>query len=120
VKGDEYWEHTAQAVPLGSLLAGPLAWFVTLQVNYTLVKWTCASRQLLWLFATPAAAMAVVLIGVAVTWRHLQALRDATPTGGRRIDRSLLLAVAALSLHGISGLLIAVSAAVQFILSPCD
>jgi hypothetical protein len=116
-----YWDDIGLVKLLAGLSLGPAAWLLNLQVNYSLVKWACASGnpQLLPIFS--AAALALVIGGLGLSWWCFSRLREqAAPSGGRVVDRSYFLAVAGLWLNALFALLILTSGSLHFIVSPCE
>src|SRR5688572_24665729 len=92
-----YWDDVGLVKLLAGFFIGPAAWALNLQINYSLVKWACASGnpQALPLFS--AAALALVAGGFGLSWWCFSRLRtEATARGDRVVDRSYFLAVAGL------------------------
>ncbi len=116
-----YWDDIGLVKLLAGLFIGPAVWLTNLQVNYSLVKWACASGHADLLPLISGVALALVAGGFMLSWRCFSRVRaDADPRGARVVDRSYFLAVAGLSLNAIFALLIATSGALHFIVSPCE
>jgi hypothetical protein len=118
--GSGYWQRGGLARLWGAFFAGPAAAALNEGLGYAVMKPVCAGADayLLWLFA--AAALAVAVAGAWIGWRCLRDLRAAAEDGGTVTDRSLFLAIVAVSLDTLVGLLIVTSALPFFFLSPCE
>lgn len=117
----DYWEEWGLVVLWASMLAGPLAFAVNLQVGYALVKWACSREQEFVLGLVALIALATTAWGAWLGWSSLAKVRDAADEqGGRHIDRSYFMAVIAIGLNLILALQIAASAFPVFVLSPCE
>jgi hypothetical protein len=117
----DYWEDRGLVLLWTSMLAGPLAWALNLQVGYALVKWACSRDQTFVLTLVGALTFAGTVAGAYVGWLCLLKVRGtADELGGRIIDRSYFVAVVAVGLNLLLALLIAVSSVHQFMLSPCE
>lgn len=116
-----YWDDRGLVLLWTSMLAGPAAWSLNLQVGYALVKWACSRGQELLLTIVATATFAVALAGAYLGWSCLQKVRGAAiAQGGTVVDRSYFLAVVAVGLDLLLALLIALSAFPQLVLSPCE
>jgi hypothetical protein len=116
----DYWDRRGAVVLWIALLLAPAAGALDMFINYALVKPVCASGTRSVLTLVSIGALAVVGIGAWTASWCLSRLSDATEEGGRTIDRSYLMARGALALNAIMGMLIALIAVHQFILSPCE
>ena len=116
-----YWDDIGLVKLLAGVFIGPAGWLLNLQINYSLVKWACASGNAQVLPILSAAALALIGCGLWVSWRCFTRLRDqADPRGGRVVDRSYFLAVAGLCLSALFGLVVLTGGALHFIVSPCE
>ena len=117
----EYWDDWGLVLLWTSMLSGPLAWGLNLQIGYALVKWACSREQTFLLLLVDALGLAGALAGAWLGWSCLVKIRDAADEqGARPIDRSHFMAVIAIGLNLLLGLLIATSTVHVFILSPCE
>ena len=117
----DYWDDWGLVLLWTSMLAGPLAWGLNLQVGYALVKWACSREQAFVLTVVAVITFAATLAGAYLGWSCLLTVRAAADElGGRTIDRSYFMAVIAVGLNLLLALLIAVSSVHQFLLSPCE
>ena len=117
----QYWDDIGLVKLLTGVFAGPLAWGLNLEVNYSLVKWACASGRVPLLTLVSIVALIVVMAGFALSWRCWRELDDrARLHGGRVVDRSYFLAVSGLGLNALFALLIATSMSLHGIVSPCE
>lgn len=118
---NDYWEDWGLVLLWTSMLAGPVAWGLNLQVGYALVKWACRTQQILPLVLVAAATFALAIWGAWLGWRCLRTSRDgASPEGGGYADRSAFMARVAIGLNVLFALLIATSAFPAAVLSPCE
>jgi hypothetical protein len=116
-----YWDDIGLVKLLAGFFIGPVAWLLNLQINYSLVKWACASGNLQVLPLLSAAALVLVGGGIGLSWWCVARLRtQATARGGHVVDRSYFLAVAGLWLNALFALLILTSGSLHFIVSPCE
>ena len=116
-----YWDDAGLVKLLAGVFIGPAAWLLNLQVNYSLVKWACASGNGEALAAFPAIALALVAAGFVLSFRGFAQLRaEADPQGGRVVDRSYFLAVAGLALNAVFALVLATGGALHFVVGPCE
>lgn len=116
-----YWDDAGLAALLAGLFAGPLAWGLALQLNYSLVKWACLGGWPSVLSLFSGVALLLVAGGFWLSWRAWQALRgSADLKGGRVTDRSYFLAISGLGLNALFALLILTSVALPFIVRPCQ
>ena len=120
-EGAEYWEDEGLVLLWSSMLGGPLAFALNLQVGYALVKWACSRDQTFLLTLVAVVTMAGTIAAAALGWTCLTKVRaTADETGGRLVDRSYFMAVVAIGLNVLIALLIATTAIHQFLLSPCE
>jgi hypothetical protein len=116
-----YWDDVGLVKLLAGFFLGPAAWGLNLEINYSLVKWACASGTPEALSLLSLGALALVAIGFTLSWRCYAQLRpQADLRGGAVVDRSYFLAVAGLWLNALSALLIVTAGALHFIVSPCE
>jgi hypothetical protein len=117
----DYWEDWGLVLLWTSMLAGPAAWGLNLQVGYALVKWACSREAPYVLALVAAGALAITIAGLATGWSCLSKVRDsADEQGGREIDRSYFMAIVAIGLNALLGLHILTTAFPPFVLSPCE
>jgi hypothetical protein len=116
-----YWDDVGLVKLLAGVFIGPAAWVLNLEINYSLVKWSCASGNPQVLPLVSAAALALVLCGLGLSWQCFSRLRaHAVPRGGGVVDRSYFLAVAGLWLNALFALLVLTSGSLHFIVGPCE
>lgn len=116
-----YWDHVGLMMLVSSLLLAPFAWLLDLQVSYSMVKRVCENDSRLALFLVPLGSLILIAVGSAMAWSCWTKLRESgRETGGRAIDRSYFLALTALALNAVFGLLIVTSLAPRYFLSPCE
>jgi hypothetical protein len=117
----QYWDDIGLVKLLAGVFLGPAAWALNLEINYSLVKWACASDTPQLLPLLSAAALTMVACGFALSWRCWTQLRaGADPDGARVVDRSYFLAVSGLGLNALFALVILTTGALHFIVSPCE
>jgi|SRR5688572_25796604 len=117
----QYWDDIGLVKLLAGAFIGPAAWALNLEINYSLVKWACASDTPQLLPMVSSVALAMVAGGFALSWWCWIRLRaGADSDGGRVVDRSNFLAVAGLGRNGLFALLILTSGALHFIVTPCE
>lgn len=117
----DYWDDRGLVVLWTSMLMGPLAFAINLQVGYALVKWACSREQTFLLPLVAVMALVLTAWGGWLAWTCLAKVRDAADEqGGRLIDRSYFMAVVALGLNALLALLIVTTMLPQAVLSPCE
>jgi hypothetical protein len=117
----EYWDDWGLVLLWTSMLSGPLAFGLNLQIGYALVKWACSRDQTFVLSLVAGITLTGALAGAWLGWFCLVKVRDAAEEeGGRLIDRSYFMAVVAVGLNLLLALLIVTSSVPQFLLSPCE
>jgi hypothetical protein len=120
-QAQDYWENRGLLLLWTSMLAGPVAFGLNLQIGYALVKWACSREQAFVLTVVAAVTFAAAIAGAALGWSCFGEVRsEADEQGGRVIDRSYFMALVAIGLNLLLALLIATSAVHQFIVSPCE
>jgi hypothetical protein len=116
-----YWDDLGLAALLAGFFAGPLVWGLTLQINYSLVKWACLGGRPVILSLFSLIALALVGGGFWLSWRAWQKLRaHGDIEGAKTVDRSYFLAISGMWLSGIFALLILTSSVLPFIVRPCQ
>jgi hypothetical protein len=117
----DYWDNRGLVRLSTAMFAGPLAWWLSLQIGYALVKWTCSRSQPFVLVLVSLAGLGGALAGAWIGWSCLRQLRaDADERGGRLIDSNYLVAVVAIGLNLMLALLIALWAVNPLMVSPCE
>jgi len=117
----DYWEDAGLVLLVGSFLLAPLAWLLDLEISYAMVKWACEHERRGVLLLVPLGSLAVIGIATTMAWSCWTKLRaGASQEGARLVDRSYFLALAALAMNAMFALLILVSLAPRYFLSPCE
>ena len=116
----DYWDGRGAVVLWTSVLLAPAAGALDLLVSYALVKPVCAHGNENLLTLVSAGALAAVIAGGRLAWSCLARLREATDEGGRTIDRSHFMAVGAVALNALVGIMIGTFLIHRFVLSPCE
>jgi len=119
-EAQSYWEDWGLVLLWTSMLSGPIAFGLNLQSGYALVKWACSRDQRFVLPLVAIACFGVAMYGVYLGWTLLGKTGDATEAGGREVDRSYFMAMTAIGLNALLGLLILTTMVSQFVLSPCE
>lgn len=102
------------------LLSGPAAWFLHLNVSYSLVRYVCRSGALWLLHLTTAVSLALAAAGGFVAWRAWRRAGGAwTADDGAALRRSRFLAVSGLVLAVGFFLTIVVQAVPNHVMEPC-
>lgn len=117
----DYWEDWGLVLLWTSMLSGPVAFAVNLQVGYALVKWACSREQTFLLPLVALMALALTGLGAWLGWSCLVKVREAADEeGGSVIDRSYFMAVVAIGLNALLALWILTTMFPQAVLSPCE
>ncbi len=116
-----YWEDRGLLLLWIGVLSGPAAWALNQLIGYALVKPVCGgSHAGPTLALVSAGALALVVIGGAISWSCLARLKNANLEGAGQEDRSYFMAVGGLALNVLIGLLVLTAATSTFLLSPCE
>jgi hypothetical protein len=103
------------------ILAGPVAWAFDLTAAYAVVKWVCASRNVVVLHVISIAALAMVSGGAVLSWLALRHSADAVPTdGGRPRQRAHFMAILGLTLAALFALQILAREIPNLVLDACQ
>jgi hypothetical protein len=104
-----------------AVFAGPIAWALHLQVSYSLAPTACDLKSKLFLHLTTVGALLIVVAGAAVAWSLGRKLPEgSTAQGGLTASRARFMALAALSLNLLFGLVILAMEVPSWILRVCD
>lgn len=102
------------------VLAGPIAWALQLQVNYSLMPWICGGGSMLVVHVVTVAALLLAAIGAFAAWRSWQHAGRGWPSGaGDVIERTRFMAVWGMVFSTLFFVLIVMQAIPSFILPPC-
>ena len=116
----DYWDGRGAILLWIAVLLGPAAGALDLLVSYALIKPVCLQGNANLLTLISAGAFVMVVGGGWLAWSCLVRLREATEEGDRTIDRSYFMAIGALALNMLMGILIVTFVVHRFVLSPCE
>jgi hypothetical protein len=112
-------ERWKDGVATAGLFAGALSWFVSTQLNYALLEWTCM-RGLFWL--VPSLCLLLMLISLAggfFSWRTwINAAPAPAPDSSTARPRRLLAGVSTLA-AALFGLVIALQGTAALVFDGC-
>jgi hypothetical protein len=109
-----------KGLPSAGLYAGPVAWLVSTQANYSLVPWVCAHK----IPVTPLLAAVLVLVSLFGGFLSWRALANASPiphpdaTGAGRPHR--FVAAIGIMMAVLFALVIAVHGAAGMVFDGCE
>jgi hypothetical protein len=109
-----------EGIPSAGLYAGPLAWLVSLQVNYALVPWICAHHVQLIHPVTVASAL-ISIAGGLLSWRAWRSAGPEVPpdrSGGGRPHR--FVALVGVLAAALFTLVILLQGAAALVLQGCE
>lgn len=130
-RGEGEAEHTADAQAFFDsdrgllalwfgLLAGPAAWFLHLNISYSLVRLVCSSGQSWLLHFTTLATVLLAAAGIWVAWGSWKRVGQPGVTkGAGTLGRSRFLALSGIGLSGFFLLIILLAWIPDFLLHPC-
>ncbi len=102
------------------MLAGPVSWFLHLNVSYALVRKICETGDIWLLHLTTLVTLVPALAGVAVAWLSWRRLREPkVTTGPGTLGRSRFMALGGLGLSGFFALTLLVAWIPDFLIEPC-
>lgn len=101
-------------------LAGPVAWILALNLQYSLVRIACTEGTMLPLHASGLAALGLALAGGWIAWSRWRATAGGWPRGGAaEISRSGFMAVLGMMSSALFSLAILAQWAGTLFLHPC-
>jgi hypothetical protein len=116
-----YWEHRGLALLWAAMLLPFAAWGLDELVGYALVKPVCAGGHQVLLTALSAAMLAMIVAGGWIAWSCLaRTRRNGTADVDVRVARSRFMALVALGVNVLIGLLIVTAAVPPFVLPRCE
>jgi hypothetical protein len=114
-------ERPAILAQVGLVLAAPVAWFVQMQTNYTLVGWACAHGSSLVLHAVTVLALAASAGAGLAAWRAWRRFGvEGDDAGGDPAARSRFMAATAALTSAMFFLVILAQGIAPVIQSPCQ
>jgi hypothetical protein len=103
------------------ILTAPLAWAGDLLVRYSLVHWSCGTRQTVVLELVSVIALLLVIGGGMVAWRALRRTPPGAPAnGGRPVDRVRFMAMLGVLTSLLFAVVVVAGAVPQWVLDACD
>jgi quinol-cytochrome oxidoreductase complex cytochrome b subunit len=121
-RGSLDWGRRLAALWIG-VLAGPVVWAALLETNYVLSYVACERRHTWMLFATTAAAVAVIALSAFGAWRAAPPAGEENAPSTDPIDtaviRARFMVNGALALCGFFILVILATAIPAVVLHPC-
>jgi tellurite resistance protein TehA-like permease len=107
-----------QAVQWTGLLAGPAAWALHMQANYSLVPWVCKNGGEIFIHLVTVAALLITAVGAFAAWRAWQEKREAGADG--EDSRSHFMGALGLLMSGLFFVVIVAQEIPSFIFHPCQ
>lgn len=102
------------------LLAGPAAWFVHLNVSYSLVRLICRGGEGWLLHLTTLATLVLAGAGVWMAWSTWRRIGEpAVTSGGGTAGRTRFMALSGIALSGFFFGVILLASIPGFVLHPC-
>jgi hypothetical protein len=101
--------------PFLGIVVAPLVFLTSLSAVYALAPWACATQRHGWLNLVPAAALIVVVVALALSWRELRA----APGPEIESKRQRFLACVSLGESALFTVAVVAQWLVQASLSPC-
>jgi hypothetical protein len=103
------------------VFGGPLTWFASQQVSYTLVPWACHGGPLMVIHLANLVALAIVAAAGTLAWRQWRgAGRHLSDEGGPPEGRQRFLGLMGMTLAGLFGLVIIAQTTGAFFFDPCQ
>jgi hypothetical protein len=102
-----------------AVLAGPLAWALGLNLEYSLVLLACARGTMLPLHLVSIGTLLLAGAGGAVGWREWQRAGAGRPEGGGTLDRSRFMAALGILSGAYFALVIVAQWIANLFLNPC-
>jgi hypothetical protein len=101
------------------MLAGPVLWWIDLQLAYLLVYRACHSRNLVPLYVETAVILVLVAASGAASLWWMRKFGEASRHGGQPDDRARFMTIAGAGLSALFFLVLAAAAIPRFTLDPC-
>src|SRR5688500_12554533 len=103
-----------------AVLAGPLAWMLGLNAEYSLVRVACAKQNMLYLHAVSVATLLLAAAGGWVAWREWRRTRHGPDEeAGSTLARGRFMASLGLLASALFSLTILAQWVASFFLNPC-
>lgn len=101
-------------------LAGPAAWFLHLNISYSLVRYICFSGAGWLLHLTTLATLLLAAAGMWVAWRSWKRIGEPDVTSGPgTLGRTRFMALGGLMLSGFFTAIVLLAWIPDFLLHPC-
>lgn len=107
-----------QAVQWTGVLAGPVAWGLHMQVNYSLVPWVCKNGGEVFIHLVTIVALLITAVGALAAWRGWQAGREDESEG--EASRSHFMSALGLLNSGMFFVVIIAQEIPSFFFHPCQ
>lgn len=107
-----------QAVQWTGLLAGPTAWALHMQANYSLVAWACKNGGEIVIHLVTVAALLITAVGAFAAWRAWQQGRAEEADG--EVSRTHFMGALGLLVSLMFLLVIIAQAIPSFVFHPCQ
>ena len=103
-----------------AMLAGPIAWMIGLNADYSLVRVACAKGTMLPLHLVTLVSLGVALAGAAVAWREWRRTGEEVPgEGGSPVDRARFMSAVGIMTAVFFALVIIAQWTAKLFLDPC-
>jgi hypothetical protein len=105
----------------GVLLA-PIAWWLHLEIDYTLVPFSCTKHSHVSLYLVTLGALALAAVGFFIAWRNWRVSGRQWPNAidGGPVARTQLMAIGGLLSSGMFFMAILAQGITSLMLSPCQ
>lgn len=103
------------------ILAGPVAWLLSFQANFTLAPWACEFNTKIALFIVTILALLLVAGSGLLAWREWTALGKVSPgDAGGALARSRIMAISGVLMSAMFFLVVVAQSVPELILGACE
>lgn len=119
-KAEHFREPRTVAALWFAVLAGPVSWFLGLNLDYALVRIACTEQTMLPLHLVTLATLTLAVAGGRVAWREWRRAGVEWPgEGGSEISRSRFMSALGMQTSAFFSLVIVAQWMTKFFLAPC-
>lgn len=120
-KRESYWERPrGLLLQWTGLLAGPIAWGLHMQTNYSLVPWVCKNGGEVWIHLVTILALLITVGGAAASWLGWKEGEEETSDEASTHSRAYFMGALGLLISALFFLLIIAQEIPSFFFHPCQ
>jgi hypothetical protein len=103
------------------ILAGPVAWLVSFEINFALAPWACVNQQKILLYIVSLIAFIISAASGILAWSEWKQLGSEWPgEGGGAVPRGRIMAIGGMLMSALFCLVILAQAVPALMLGVCE